>query len=157
MDFIDYPPEVLRQIIRHLETCYPAEGCGMLVRGPGGPLEVFPMKNVAADPEEGRRVHANRGAETMFVPDPKDLYRVNMLEYDRGARIVGVFHSHPEHDAYFSDTDRQWSAPDGVESYPGAEYLVVSIRGGKANSAAAFRFDSATRRFESRPVPLPPP
>ena len=127
----------------------------MLVQVPGGPLEVFPMRNVAADPSEGRRVHADRGAETMFVPDPKDLYRVNMMEYDRGARIVGIFHSHPEHDAYFSATDKAWSAPDGVESYPGAEYLVVSVRSGKAAAATAFRFDPDSREFAERAVSLP--
>jgi [CysO sulfur-carrier protein]-S-L-cysteine hydrolase len=129
----------------------------MLVRAEGGPLEVFPLRNVAADPAEGSRVHRDRGAETMFVPDPKDLYRVNMLEYDRGAKIVGVFHSHPDHDAYFSATDREWSVPEGVESYPGAEYLVVSIRNGKAVDAAAFRYDPASREFVRRSIQLENP
>ena len=154
-NFFKYEPNVLAEIVRHLESCYPAEGCGMLVQVPGGPLEVFAMRNVAADPSEGHRVHSDRGAETMFIPDPKDLYRVNMMEYDRGAKIVGIFHSHPEHDAYFSATDKAWSAPDGVESYPDAEYLVVSIRSGKAVAAAAFRFDPQSRSFIEASVALP--
>lgn len=155
MEFLHYPTETLHAVVRQLAACYPREGCGMLLRVPGGPLEVHSLRNVADDPRHAAVVHADRGAETMFVPDPKDLYRVNMMEYERGAKIVCIFHSHPEHDAYFSAMDRHWAAPDGIEQYPNAEYLVVSIRGGHAVKAAAFRYDAVARDFVQRAVPLP--
>jgi proteasome lid subunit RPN8/RPN11 len=60
-----------------------------------------------------------------------------------------VYHSHPDHDAYFSATDRaQACSFDPSEpDYPDTAHLVISVRDGKFARAAAFAWDSEHREF----------
>jgi proteasome lid subunit RPN8/RPN11 len=67
----------------------------------------------------------------------------------RGLALRIVYHSHPEHDAYFSATDRRQACafdPD-YPDYPDTAYVVLSIKSGKFNRAAAFVWDDASRDF----------
>ena len=62
---------------------------------------------------------------------PEDL-----LEADKAARaqnldLVGIFHSHPDCDAYFSETDLK-------NSCPWFSFVVLSIKNGKLDHANSF-------------------
>jgi proteasome lid subunit RPN8/RPN11 len=73
-----------------------------------------------------------------------------MREIDgRKLELKAVYHSHPEHDAYFSPTDRaQACSFDPSEpDYPGTIYIVLSVKGGKFARAAAFAWDEPHRDF----------
>src|ERR1019366_9309243 len=67
----------------------------------------------------------------------------------RKLAIRAVYHSHPDHDAYFSATDRaQACSFDPPEpDYPGIVYIVMSIRAGKFARAAAFGWNFETKEF----------
>ena len=67
----------------------------------------------------------------------------------RGLELKIVYHSHPDHDAYFSATDRRQacSFDPGEPDYPDTAYVVLSVRQGKLNRAAAFVWDPAVREF----------
>jgi [CysO sulfur-carrier protein]-S-L-cysteine hydrolase len=43
--------------------------------------------------------------------------------------------------AYFSEKDRADAVVDGVQAVPGAEYLVLGVRGGRVTEARRFRWD----------------
>jgi proteasome lid subunit RPN8/RPN11 len=45
--------------------------------------------------------------------------------------LVGIFHSHPDHDAYFSETDLK-------NSCPWYSFVVLSVKGGRYNHAKSF-------------------
>jgi hypothetical protein len=41
--------------------------------------------------------------------------------------------------AYFSEKDRADAVVDGVQTVPGAEYLVLGVRGGRVTEVRRFR------------------
>jgi proteasome lid subunit RPN8/RPN11 len=90
-----------------------------------------------------------RDARTAFLMDPREHLAV-MKEIDgRRLELKAVYHSHPDHDAYFSATDRAQACsfdPDEPD-YPGVIYIVMSVRGAKFVRAAAFAWDPDSKEF----------
>jgi proteasome lid subunit RPN8/RPN11 len=81
--------------------------------------------------------------------DPKEQLAV-LQEIDRRKlKLKAVYHSHPDHEAYFSATDRaQACSFDPTEpDYPETVYIVMSVRGGKYAGAAAFIWDMEQKDF----------
>ncbi|HLL54367.1 MAG TPA: M67 family metallopeptidase [Myxococcaceae bacterium] len=145
-------PQELGEVLRHLEACYPNEGCGLILRGPRG-WTVRPMANVydryhAKDPERFPRT-----SRTAYLFDPKEWLAVSEQADREGVQVVCVFHSHADVGAYFSQEDREMAAPDGEAVLPGVSYLVVAVDGGKASAAKLFWW--ADNNFHEAPVSLP--
>jgi proteasome lid subunit RPN8/RPN11 len=44
-----------------------------------------------------------------------------------GAKLKAFYHSHPNHDAYFSAEDKAFASPFGEPTFPGAGQIVVSV------------------------------
>ena len=59
-----------------------------------------------------------------------------------------MYHSHPDHDAYFSDEDLAQAAPDGEPSYPEAVQIVVSIYDGEVRDVKAFAWSADSSTYE---------
>ena len=115
------PWETMR---RHAERIYPNECCGaMLGRIEGGAklvTEAVPMENAYAG-EQGERYELR----------PEDLLDSDRKARARGLDLIGIFHSHPDCDAYFSKTDLK-------NSCPWYSFVVLSIQNGKFNHANSF-------------------
>lgn len=135
-------------IVAQAEREFPLECCGFII-GDGSVEEVRPVTNIQD------RMHARdpavfpRDARLAFLMEPKEHLAV-MLEVDRRRlKIRAVYHSHPDHDAYFSATDRaQACSFDPSEpDYPDTIHIVLSIRAGKFVRAAAFAWDSDKKDF----------
>jgi proteasome lid subunit RPN8/RPN11 len=151
----ELPPELpknLGDLLRHLESTYPNEGCGVVLRGPDGRHLVRPMKNVydryhAQDPARFPRT-----SRTAYLFDPKEWMAIQDEADQRGTHVVCVFHSHGDAGAYFSEEDRVMAAPDGEPVLPGVAYLVVAVDQGKATAAKLYRWQEGT--FAESIVPL---
>jgi proteasome lid subunit RPN8/RPN11 len=87
-----------------------------------------------------------RDARTAYYIDPKDLLRIGDLER-QGFGVSVIYHSHVDAGAYFSETDRRQALVGGEPAYPGAVYLVTSVRDGAVAAVAAFRWDADRRDF----------
>jgi proteasome lid subunit RPN8/RPN11 len=140
-------------IVAQAEREFPFECCGFII-GDDATEEVRPITNIQ------NRMHAKdpvafpRDARTAFLMEPKEHLAV-MNEIDRRKlQLRVVYHSHPDHDAYFSPTDRaQACSFDPSEpDYPDTVYVVLSVRAGKFARAAAFGWDSATKEFVETPL-----
>jgi len=138
----------LDAIIAQAEREFPNECCGFII-GDDRLEEVRPVANIQ------NRKHAEdpaafpRDARTAFLMEPKEHLAV-LNEIDRRKLALRiVYHSHPDHDAYFSATDRAQacSFDPNEPDYPDTAYVVMSIRGGKFARAAAFVWDPAAREF----------
>jgi len=78
--------------------------------------------------------------ENAYHGSQKDRYQIrpeDLLAADRQARragleLIGIYHSHPDCDAYFSETDLK-------NSCPWYSFVVVSIREGRFDHAKSFR------------------
>ncbi|SEK69666.1 Proteasome lid subunit RPN8/RPN11, contains Jab1/MPN metalloenzyme (JAMM) motif [Stigmatella aurantiaca] len=148
----DALPEDLSEVLRHLEACYPLEGCGVLLRTEAGDWRVRPLFNAydryhAADP--GR---FPRSARTAFLFEPQEWLAVNREADARNEQVACLFHSHVEGVARLSAEDRLAAAPGGIPLFPGVSYLVVNVVRGRAAEAREYRW--AGGEFQDRKVPL---
>jgi [CysO sulfur-carrier protein]-S-L-cysteine hydrolase len=130
----------------HAAACYPDEACGIVVER-SGVLEAVRVTNIqnerhAQDPE-----HYPRTARIAYSMGPEAV--PILLDAERGKlKLVSFFHSHPEHEAYFSEEDKTsalggWDEPN----YPDAAQIVFSVREGTVRYAKAFAWDEAARDF----------
>lgn len=111
-------------MVAHAEQIYPNECCGaMLGRVEGESkvvLEAVPLKN------------SFQGAQAeRYELSPEDLLAADKAARDRGLDLIGIFHSHPDCDAYFSQTDLK-------NSCPWYSFVVLSIKKGKFDHANSF-------------------
>lgn len=135
-----YPPDVVARIAALCEADPAREVCGFVVRR-GAQLEVVPVPNVAdryhaVDPERFPRT-----SRESYLMDPKAQLSLQREIDAQGGEIVAVWHSHVEAGAYFSAKDRADAVVDGVQTVPGAEYLVLGLRGGRVVEAKRFQWD----------------
>lgn len=111
-------------MVRHAESTYPNECCGaMLGRTVDGKrlvVEAVPLQN-AFTGEQGSRYELR----------PEDLLAADKAARERGLDLVGIFHSHPDCDAYFSETDLK-------NSCPWYSFVVLSIKNGAFDHANSF-------------------
>ena len=151
---IEIEPHALDAMERHAVEGFPEEVCGVLLAGPTGQV-VRRMTNVqnalhAADP-----VANPRDARTAYQFDAAELLEVSRQGDEPGWRIVLFYHSHPQHGAYFSDTDKARALFGGeVElgpAFPGVAYLVISVYDRVVRDRKAFAWDDAAEDFVEAP------
>jgi proteasome lid subunit RPN8/RPN11 len=140
--------ENLAAIKAQAEREYPYECCGFVI-GDGAVEEVRPIPNIQNEKHAANPQTHPRDARTAYLMEPRAQLAV-LNEIDRrGLMLKAVYHSHPDHDAYFSATDRRQacafdpSQPD----YPDTAYVVFSIRNAQFSRAAAFVWDEASGDF----------
>jgi proteasome lid subunit RPN8/RPN11 len=121
-------------MVLHAERTYPNECCGaMLGRLQGGKkivTEAVPLEN-AYRGEQGAR----------YELQPQDLLAADKAARARGLDLIGIFHSHPDCDAYFSETDLR-------NSCPWYSFVVLSIHNGKFAHANSYLPDADQTRAE---------
>jgi proteasome lid subunit RPN8/RPN11 len=133
-------PQDLSAVFTHLASCYPNEGCGVIIHGARG-WRVRPMENAydryhARDP-----VGFPRTARTAYFFDPREWLAVSEETDRNGERVTCIFHSHADVGAYFSAEDAAMAAPEGEPLMPGVAYLVVAVDGGTVTDARIFRWN----------------
>lgn len=133
-----YDPALLRRIAALCEADPAREVCGFVVAR-GGPPEVVPVPNVADRYHAADPARFPRTSRDGYLMDPKTQLRVHEEVEAKGGRILAVWHSHVEVGAYFSEKDRADAVVDGVQQVPGAEYLVLGVRGGRVTEARRYR------------------
>lgn len=110
-------------MISHAEAAYPKECCGVMLGVEQHVSEAVPLPNVYTGPQED-----------FFVMDPRDLSRADESARKRGLEVLGIFHSHPDCDAYFSKRDLEHSCP-------WFSYVVLSVKNGRFDHANSYRPD----------------
>ena len=138
-------PDEVERIQAQAVAEYPAESCGVVLTR-NGERQLLPCRNVqnelhARDPERHPR-----DARTAYYIDPADLLRIGRLEGD-GFTVSVIYHSHINAGAYFSETDRRNAMLGDEPSYPQTTYVVTSVREGRVDAMAAFKWDPSQRDF----------
>ena len=129
------PAPLLKVVVDAAEAAYPEECCGLLV----GRAEA--AASVVVTRVEPSANQAPGGGYDTFEVDPELRFRV-MRELEGGPhRIVGHYHSHPDHPAQPSrrDLDSAWE-PDLV-------WLITSVVAGQAVQTTAHAVDAEGRQF----------
>jgi adenylyltransferase/sulfurtransferase len=143
----------LDEVFAHAEESYPDEACGIVIGKPGDPNTniVRRCANLANQYHQDDPIRCPRDAKTAYIMDPKDLLRIQGEADAKGLEFVLIYHSHPDHDAYFSETDRELALFDGEPVWPNLRYLVVSVKNGNVSYCKVFRWDSIVKQFIGEP------
>lgn len=143
----------LNEIFAHAEEAYPEEACGIVIGKPSDSDTniVRRCANLANQYHQDDPILYPRDAKTAYKMDPKDLLRIQSEADVKGLDFILTYHSHPDHEAYFSESDQEQASPDGEPLWPRLRYLVVSVKNGKASYFKIFRWDSIERQFTEEP------
>ncbi|WNG26098.1 hypothetical protein F0U62_20280 [Cystobacter fuscus] len=144
-------PDDLGDVVRHLESAWPREGCGVLLRaGRSGPWRCRPLRNVQDALHEEDPVRFPRTSRTAYAFEPREWLGVLLEAEARGEVVACVYHSHVEGPADFSAEDFRQAAPDGQPLLPGVGYLVMAVRAGRVTAASLSRWEAGD--FRSWPL-----
>ncbi len=112
---------VLEEIRREAARAYPHEGCGALIGpAPGNVQETLALPNQDAD-----------SPRTRFAVSPRDYMAVESAADARGVRLLGFWHSHPDHPARPSATDRRYA-------WEGLLTVVIAVEHGTPRDVTAW-------------------
>lgn len=140
MTGVAYGPEILARLAALCEADPRREACGFVVRRQGT-LHVVPLANVADRSHAADPAAHPRTSRDSYLAAPEEQLRVHRELEARGGEIVAVWHSHVEAGASFSEKDRADALVGGVQAVPGAEYLVLGVRGGRVTEVRRYRLD----------------
>ncbi len=124
----------------HAEAAYPNECVGAMLgsSASGGKAVVLamPLENSA------------EGSQRAFYElSPKSLLAADKAAQLMGLELLGIYHSHPDADAYFSQTDLQ-------RSCPWYSFVVLSVKQGSYNHANSWLPDFDQTRADSEELVL---
>jgi proteasome lid subunit RPN8/RPN11 len=133
-------------LCQHAQDTFPDECCGAILTRDGRP-EVRRIDNIQNAMHDKDAETYPRDTRTAYFMQPKQLLAV-IQDADSGtAELTAFYHSHPNHDAYFSAEDKRQAMFGDEPSYPDTVYLVVSIYDRQVHRIKAFRWDEAQLDF----------
>lgn len=127
-----------RMIRAHARETYPDECCGAL------------LGEVNA---EGKWVRSHRrldnvhedGHRRRFRVDPYALMLVEKEARAQGMKVLGFYHSHPDHPAVPSEYDR-------THAWPGYSYIIVSSRPGRTGRMTSWIIEDEGAPFTQEEI-----
>jgi proteasome lid subunit RPN8/RPN11 len=130
------PEDVRRDLEAWIGGGYPEETCGLLIgRSHLGRTETSRAM---------RAKNLNRErARDRYDLDPADFLAADVAAREAGLEIVGVWHSHPDHPAEPSETDR-------AAAWEGWSYVIVEVTDGRVRALRSWRLSG--ERFVEEPV-----
>ena len=140
----------LESIHKHALEEYPFECCGIIAGSTNTKDNdlLFRCTNIQNKLHEMDPKTYSRDAKTAYNIDPKELFKVFSEIESKKMTLKTFYHSHPDHDAYFSDEDKKMALFDGEPTYPDAKHLVVSVYNNIVKDEALFGWNPETRSFE---------
>lgn len=127
--------ELLEQIHEHGEQAYPEEGAGFLIGNDGQVENILPLENAR---ENGAR-------HNRFLITPQDYLKAEITADKLGLRLIGVFHSHPDHPNRPSEYDREWAQPF-------FSYIITTVNEGKAIRSRSWRLLEDRSKFDEEEI-----
>ena len=151
------PAEILltedtwNEISRHSKETFPEECCGLVLSN-GAREYVRRVENIQ------NKLHAldpmtyPRTAAIAYAMDPRELQSVLDDADQAGAKLKAFYHSHPDHEAYFSAEDKSFATPFGEPTFPSAAQIVVSIFHRAVKDIKAFAWSDDKKDFVELPI-----
>ncbi len=144
-----YDPEIVARLAAICEATPDREACGFLLLR-DGKLHVVEVENAADRYHAADPARFPRTSRDSYLMDPKGQLRVHRELEAWGGEIAAIWHSHVEVGAYLSAKDRADAVVEGTPTVPGAEYLVLGVRGGRVTEVKRFTWSGG--EFVERPL-----
>ena len=117
-------PEPWAAMVAHARASYPNECCGAMLGGTDGETKTVRQAIALQNVFEGAQA-------ARYELRPEDLLAADKAARERHMDVIGIYHSHPDCDAYFSATDLR-------NSCPWYSFVVLSIQKGEFHHANCF-------------------
>ena len=136
-------PEQVAQIEREGVAAYPNECCGAMLG-----------KDVADGSQIRRIVHRLERLTNSFAADeqyhrfsldPREQMQLEKRAAEAGLAVLGYYHSHPDHPARPSETDRQ-------NAWPFYSYVIVSIANRQPIDLTSWQLEESTEQFKPEQI-----
>lgn len=142
---------VIEAMCSHALKEYPYECCG-IVTGDSSSQAAHRCENIqnklhVEDPER-----YPRDARTAYFIERKEFDKVISAAKAKGEDIVAFYHSHPEHEAFFSEEDFAAQTVFGAPEFPDALHIIISVIRGKINDVKCFKWDGDANKFIALPL-----
>ncbi len=134
---------LINRMLKESKTAYPYECCGLIVgsldhSGNKVVHEVYPVENK----------NKVRAADRYEI-DSKDFDRIDRLASDKGWKIIGIYHSHPDHPAEPSDFDKEC-----VCVWTEYSYIIISVKDGVDDDFRCWHFDSEKKEVKEEEIKI---
>jgi proteasome lid subunit RPN8/RPN11 len=130
-------------MVAHALEGYPFEVCGVLLAArDGGHRAVCAMRAQNRETELPR---------VRYQIAPEELMGIQREARNEGLDIIGYYHSHPDHPARPSETDRRVAA-EGLSD--GVFHVVIGVEKGERGTPTAWVFRDATQAFAAEPLDI---
>jgi proteasome lid subunit RPN8/RPN11 len=117
-------PEPWAAMVAHARASYPDECCGAMLGSTDGDTKIVRQAIALENAFEGAQA-------ARYELRPADLLAADKAARERHMDLIGIYHSHPDCDAYFSTTDLK-------NSCPWYSFVVLSIQRGEFHHANCF-------------------
>lgn len=121
-------PQPFTEMKAHAEATYPNECVGAMIGTISNGNKVVESALKLENSAEGSQ-------RAYYQLSPEHLMKADRAARDQGKELIGIYHSHPDCDAYFSETDLK-------NSCPWYSFVVLSIKQGKFDHANSWLPDA---------------
>ena len=122
------------KLIEICEKGFPNEVCGILIgsrKNSGYEVENF---------HKCQNMNTKRAVDR-YELNPKDYIQGEKIAKDLGSSIIGIYHSHPNHPAIASETDKLYAWPEMV-------YMIYSIYNNKYKDLISWEINEKEDIFQ---------
>lgn len=144
-------PKTLNEICKHAKEQFPNECCGVILKTETQEF-VRPCRNIQNDMHKDDPASYPRDARTAYLMHTDDLISIHKEAETQQRPIKAFYHSHPNHEAYFSAKDKSDALMWGEPAYPDVAYLVISIYEDTIRVVKAFVWDNKNSDFIETPI-----
>ena len=143
---LNFSNEHIRLMYDHAREKYPSECVGAIIGDGKDPAtnRLIRLSNVQDKMHSGDPEKYNRDSRTAFFVDPKEVFDLFRKVDEEGLKMIALYHSHPDHDCFFSQEDHNAAVMWDEPVFPGVSYIVISVYGGKVKGAKVFTWDGKT-------------
>ncbi len=134
---------------QHALEEYRDECCG-IVTGNEQTQTVHVCRNIQNQLHSEDPQHHPRDARTAYTIDRSEFDDVVSTAKNKGEEIIAFYHSHADHEAYFSVTDVEAQTVFGEPEFPDALHIVISVMNRTTRDIKGFLWDRDSGNF----VPL---
>ena len=130
-------PQALDIMVDDALSTFPDECCGFFFGREEGEVRHVTLVQVVNNAKEGDK-------RRRYEVSPRDYLKAEALADEQGLTLLGVYHSHPNHPALPSETDR-------LSAQPFFSYLILSVMEGELTAVRSWRLNEA-QQFDEETV-----
>ncbi|HXG24342.1 MAG TPA: M67 family metallopeptidase [Chthonomonadales bacterium] len=129
---------LLAEIRAHAARDYPHECCGVLLGTTENDVKTVTALRAMPNVHE-------EGHERRYLIPPDEMFRLEQEARVGSFKILGFYHSHPDHPARPSEYDREWA-------WPWYSYIIISVIGGEPREMTCWTLDDDREAFSAETI-----